>query len=545
MTENANSPTKASENNNGRQPPAAARFGANGNHQANGASNGKSELALRQRLAMMLNRGDPLSEAELAQTNFAVSALLNAGDPAEFLRAQKDAVPVAIIPRLLCLVNDARMKGQRQVAAKIEHYLRLARQHFEAPATPPAGMAKPPQAAPAPPAGNAATPLQQRIGRLMGLKGPASMESIQAANEFIALFLKSPQPNALLADPKQPVPAALPALILEAWGSALQGKDAAQIRNLEKLYGLVIAAQPARPVQGQPRKRTAELKRRWVGQTARLKHPHPIFASFAPFEGLVPAGFHADYVGAMIRAQFHNAAHQVPESRYIVSPVPPVDEEYFEFIDVLQTVAAASSQFTMIELGAGYGRWLVRAACAMRRGKRLPVRLVGVEAEPEHFRWLGLHLADNGLRPQDHQLIEAAVAAEDGEVCFHTGKPAEWYGQSVVPAQNGHNPDVKRVPAISLRTLLAGLEQVDLLDIDVQGAEFEVLNAAAGELDTQVKRLHVGTHNHEVEAGIRDLFTDLGWLCLNDYPCSSKTMTPFGQVQFQDGVQTWLNPKLA
>ena len=51
----------------------------------------------------------------------------------------------------------------------------------------------------------------------------------------------------------------------------------------------------------------------------------------------------------------------------------------------------------MIELGAGYGRWLVRAATALQQVKDLPFQLIGVEAEPQHFKWLLQHFKDNGL----------------------------------------------------------------------------------------------------------------------------------------------------
>ena len=332
---------------------------------------------------------------------------------------------------------------------------------------------------------------------------------------------------------------------MDAWGQALRGQNEIRAQDLERLFGALHGAQQAQLAQSrQPRGRGCSKRASGV-RRAIAQHPHPIFSAFRPFEGLVPAGFFVDYLGAMVRTRFQNSEPTPAEPSFVTAPVPQVSEEYFEYVDLLQSVACAVSQFTMIELGAGYGRWLVRAACALRRTTRLPLRLLGVEAEPEHFKWMALHFADNGLCPANHRLIEAAVAARDGEVSFYTGNPVNWYGQAIAPEQTSNSPDIKRVPAISLQSLLAGLGEVDLIDMDVQGAEYEVLGAAATEIDLQVKRLHIGTHSHEVEAGIRDLFGDLGWLCLNDYPCLSKNMTPFGQVEFQDGVQTWLNPKLA
>ena len=51
----------------------------------------------------------------------------------------------------------------------------------------------------------------------------------------------------------------------------------------------------------------------------------------------------------------------------------------------------------MVELGAGYGRWIVNAAAAVRAYRDLPSSLTAVEAEPTHFRWLELHCSDNGV----------------------------------------------------------------------------------------------------------------------------------------------------
>ncbi len=64
----------------------------------------------------------------------------------------------------------------------------------------------------------------------------------------------------------------------------------------------------------------------------------------------------------------------------------------------------------MVDLGAGFGRWLVKGATAVRQCHGdLPIRLIGVEAEPTHFEWLKQHFNDNGLDPAQHELIEAAV----------------------------------------------------------------------------------------------------------------------------------------
>ena len=223
---------------------------------------------------------------------------------------------------------------------------------------------------------------------------------------------------------------------------------------------------------------------------------------------------------------------------------PGLSEEYIEWIDVLETAIAATRSFTMIELGAGYGRWLVRAALAVKRYHGdLPIKLIGVEAEPTHFRWLKQHLRDNGIDPDEHELIEAAVDEHDGEVFFHVGKPDEWYGQAIAAHANAASESIQKVRAVSLSGILSPLDSVDLIDLDVQGAEFVVLRGAISALNDKVKRVHIGTHSHDIELELRTLFRQNGWYKLNDYTCQSTEATPWGDVTFNDGVQTWINPR--
>ncbi|HYM01567.1 MAG TPA: hypothetical protein VET85_01400 [Stellaceae bacterium] len=72
---------------------------------------------------------------------------------------------------------------------------------------------------------------------------------------------------------------------------------------------------------------------------------------------------------------------------------PAVSEETFEWELLLSAVLDARDRFVMIEAGAGYGRWLVTAACALRqRRPEVAFHLIGVEAEPQHFAWMKQHL---------------------------------------------------------------------------------------------------------------------------------------------------------
>ena len=256
------------------------------------------------------------------------------------------------------------------------------------------------------------------------------------------------------------------------------------------------------------------------------KH-HPVFAEFQRQADPV-----ANWIGVTTRRTFFTE-----ELEFVPVANPPIDPEYFEWIDLLESVVGATERFTMLELGAGYGRWIVNGAAAVRAYSRVPTALVAVEAEPTHFRWLEQHCRDNDVVAQ---LIEAAVAPYAGEVDFAVGNPAGWYGQAI--ADDTWSPErTERVRAVTLSSLLAAYDRVDLIHMDVQGVEADVLDEARDEL-ARVGRVHVGTHGRTQEERIRTLFSGLGWRAQHDYPSAKRSRTPFGRLEFQDGVQTWINP---
>lgn len=262
---------------------------------------------------------------------------------------------------------------------------------------------------------------------------------------------------------------------------------------------------------------------------------HRIFSRFRRWSGFVPAGFDVDFLGTRHKTAYFTMWPPQPEDRYASPDHPPFDEEYFEWIDLLEAIASASGQFTMLELGAGFGRWTARAAAAAQQ-LGLPYFLTAIEAEPTHFKWLNENLKDNSVSPEHCSLIQAAVTGNDGTVGFQVGDPASSYGQSIGGAT--------QVKSISLSTVLRTQELIDLIDMDVQGAELEILEAATGPLAQKVKRVHVETHSGQLHAGVYRLFRNLRWIPHFLFEGNAADTTPFGRIDFQGGTQSWLNPVL-
>jgi hypothetical protein len=104
---------------------------------------------------------------------------------------------------------------------------------------------------------------------------------------------------------------------------------------------------------------------------------------------------------------------------------------------------------------------------------------------------------------------------------------------------------VEKVTQLSLGSLLSSIPRVALIDCDVQGAEAAVFEGGMEAVDEKVARVHIGTHSSEVEARLRSLFSSHGWNKRVDYACGELNSTEYGEIQFQDGVQSWVNPSLS
>ena len=218
------------------------------------------------------------------------------------------------------------------------------------------------------------------------------------------------------------------------------------------------------------------------------------------------------------RVQCRLARVRAVQEAHVETAYPAFDEEYFEWVDVLEAVVGADGPFTMIELGAGWGRWLMTARQPL--AGRIAGRFDSSASRPSQrtIDTCGSTSRTTTFSPESLTLIEAAVAAQDGRVRFHVGDPTAWYGQAIEHSKAGdlrratvvgrlrrrralrRSPEqrgIVDVRAVTLASILRPLDRVDLIDLDVQGVEAEVLEAAEDALARKVLRVHVGTHSED------------------------------------------------
>jgi FkbM family methyltransferase len=282
--------------------------------------------------------------------------------------------------------------------------------------------------------------------------------------------------------------------------------------------------------------------------------------AFAPFPRLDPVeGAFRDMLGAITKVRYLGAGWH-GRAGYVFRSVPRDREHSLhgtsEWIGTLRSVLEAGRSFTAIELGAGWGPWLIasRQAALARGIKDKDIDLVGVEGSSDHHAFMLDNFRTNGLDPARYALHHAVVGAQDGTASFPKLNVAEddygafaSFGEDkagvdrMTAAQHG---ELEEIPCLSLATLMADKKRVDLLHIDIQGHEEEVLRAGIDVLNAKARRVVVGTHSRTIEGHLFDLFHANGWVCESEVPCVLRPAIDGGRVLFVDGEQVWRNERL-
>jgi len=164
--------------------------------------------------------------------------------------------------------------------------------------------------------------------------------------------------------------------------------------------------------------------------------------------------------------------------------LPVIDEEYIENIYVFQSVLRAVKQkkFIMVELGARWGTWGTRAVGLWRKVTDKPYDLLFVEPDELHCKGIERVQTLNNITYQ----LDCSKA--------NSTRLFEW---------------------------IAKKDHCDLIDVDIQGAELEVLRELKHHLDRYVYRMIIGTHSPKIHRAIRALFED--WIMIHEFSYSSNT----------------------
>jgi FkbM family methyltransferase len=127
---------------------------------------------------------------------------------------------------------------------------------------------------------------------------------------------------------------------------------------------------------------------------------------------------------------------------------------------------------TFIDVGANKGDFTVLAASIVSAAGKV----LSFEPEPTNCYWLRKSIRLNGYH--NIALHEMALSDTDGEVNLYLGEKSGWH--TLLPGKPRRDRGVIHVARRALDTVLeeTGQEKVDMIKIDVEGAELEVLRGA-------------------------------------------------------------------
>ncbi len=299
-----------------------------------------------------------------------------------------------------------------------------------------------------------------------------------------------------------------------------------------------------------------------------------VFDRFRDIPRQAEPGFLKDYLGVRTRPGSLAEINRPLAGHLQDLPVPgDWHAEAIEHIGLLKSVLAAKGSYHAMELGAGWGPWLISGAVAAQHIGIQDIHLLGVEADTGHFAFLLQHFKDNGFNPDQHLLLHAAVGAQAGMARFPRVKdPANQWGarpsmqdgqsgnaadqaylsdlMTAGQAKPGHptpEPELEEVPVVAINDLLRKSERWDLVHIDVQGWEMAICSAGLEEMNRRVRYLVVGTHSRKLDGDLVELFHRAGWQLEHEKPTQfsyTRKMEQLENMTVGDGTQVWRNPRV-
>jgi FkbM family methyltransferase len=258
-----------------------------------------------------------------------------------------------------------------------------------------------------------------------------------------------------------------------------------------------------------------------------------------------------NFLGVRIRPGFLPSVLAGREGEVEPIPIPANwHADIAEWAAALRAVDLARTEFTMAELGCGWGCWMNNTGAAARvRG--LDVRLIGVEADEGHVAFAHEACSTNGFPPQSVTVIRGVAAATEGTALFPNQKVAgeEW---GLEPTFGADAEQVKRAVAagthdavrmVPLREVIGDNERLDLLHIDIQGGEADLVAQTRQLLTERVAYLVIGTHSREIEGRLFGTFASDTWRLEIERP-AILALNADKPSTLVDGVQGWRNLSL-
>lgn len=239
-------------------------------------------------------------------------------------------------------------------------------------------------------------------------------------------------------------------------------------------------------------------------------------------------------------------------------PVPDdgFHAETLEYVAVCDSVHRATSKYSIIEIGAGWGPWISLGGVLARNKGINNIHLIGVEAHPDRFELMKNQLLVNQLRPSTNldvtdfngihcKLLQGAASSESKTLWFPKVSVLD---MGAAASHEDHSDDYRGlnvqnfpVTGFTLEEIIGDLE-VDMLHVDIQGAEFELLESGIDLINDRIKAMMVATHSRVIEGELIELLYQNGWYLHREKPCIVGWRTSPASIEAMtqvDGCQYW------
>jgi hypothetical protein len=259
-------------------------------------------------------------------------------------------------------------------------------------------------------------------------------------------------------------------------------------------------------------------------------------------------GHIVNFLNVAMNVDFMPSLKLAPGSLDVI-PIPAnYHADLAEWAAMLRAVDLARDTFTSIELGCGWGACLNNTGAAAKR-KGLKVTLIGVEGDAKHIGYATRALETNGFLSSEYVLHRGIAAADKGFAFFpkqeegsdHWGLEAQFVQDDARRQELAQSGKYEELPMMALADVIGDRDRIDLLHIDIQGAERELVHDAMDVMSRKVAYVFVGTHSREIEGEVMAGFLNAGWQLEIERPLVFDIVQgrPITRI---DGVQAWRNP---
>lgn len=220
-----------------------------------------------------------------------------------------------------------------------------------------------------------------------------------------------------------------------------------------------------------------------------------------------------------------------------------------EWAAALHSVSQAKYIYRIVELGCGWGCWITNMGIAAR-GNGLNLDLIGIEGDQYHLKSAQKTLELNGFTENDYKLHHGVAAPKKGKAAFpaHKEDGVNWGAEPVFYPSDSELEAYKSDPSFTVLECmplgdLSNDQEIDLLHIDIQGAEFDYVQGNYPAIEKYVKRILIGTHSRVIEGQLAGYFLENNWRLEMERPVIIQLENGRPRTVI-DGVQMWANPKL-